>query len=340
LGIAVIVALSLSACEGSTGTAVDGGIELPKIDRHPQPSPFANRGPLAAMPTYDPASLEPNAVDLRGFDLSALDLCISQVALAQATFDDRTVWPPAEQMPPDFNRQAIMEFGKNPGLRIRSLHEQGITGRGVGIAIVDSALLVEHQEYRDRLGLYEEIGPLPANIAHMHGTGVTAIAVGQSVGVAPDADLYYIGSTNIDEDTSGGTSKRNWTDYAWAARRILAINAGLPASQRIRVLAMQVNWKSTQKGYAEIMAAVADARTTASPNGNNEYTFHRQGGWSWAIPFIAGVYALACQVDPTMTPERFWALAMQTGRTIQVTHEGQSYSLGPIIDPAAFLAVP
>jgi hypothetical protein len=78
-----------------------------------------------------------------------------------------------------------------------------------------------------------------------------------------------------------------------------------------------------------------DARTTASPDGNDEYVFYRRDGWSWAIPYIAGVYALACQVDPTVTPDRFWELAMQTGRTIQIAHEGQVYALGPIADPTA-----
>jgi hypothetical protein len=410
--IAAIVSLSLSACGGGNGGGGgvddDGGIEFPKIDRHPPPWPLASRGPLAAMPTYDPAATNPGQIDLRGFDLSALDLRGSQAELEQADFDDRTVWPPAERMPADFNGRVIMELGKNPGLRIRSLHEQGITGRGVGIAIIDQPLLVDHQEYTGRLRLYEEINIWPNEVAGMHGAGVASIAAGQTVGVAPDADLYYIGSTNSDEDASGGTSTRNWTYYAQAVRRILAVNAGLPASQRIRVLAMQVRWYSGQKGYDEIMAAVKDAgvagifvvsssleetsglkfhglgrdpladpdtfesyqrptwspaptaagydlslyvatdrllvpmdaRAIASPNGNDEYVFYRRGGWSWAIPYIAGVYALACQVDPTMTPERFWALAMQTGRTIQVTDEGQSYILGPILDPTAFLAVP
>ena len=82
-----------------------------------------------------------------------------------------------------------------------------------------------------------------------------------------------------------------------------------------------------------------DARTTASPGGIDEYVFYRQGDWIWSIPYIAGMYALACQVNPAITPDRFWELAMQTGRTIQVTHNGKAYSLGPILDPVALIAV-
>lgn len=406
LGIAALAALSLGACQGSSGG--DSGIAFPKIDRHPLPWPRASRGPLAAMPTYDPASTNPNPVDLRGFDLSALDLRDSQAALEQASFDDRTVWPPEERMPAGFNGRGIMEASKNPGLRIRSLHEQGITGRGVGIAMIDQILLTDHQEYSARLRLYEEILLSPTEVADMHGAGVASLAVGKTVGVAPEADLYYIATTNSDANAAAGTDPRTWTSYAQAVRRIIEINAGLPAGQKIRVLAMQVRWFLGQNGYDAITAAVKDAqaagifvvsssleetsglkfhgldrdllgdpdsfeshrrpswsptltsagfdlspylatdrllfpmdaRTTASPNGNDEYAFYRQGGWSWAIPYIAGVYALACQADPTTTPDRFWATAMQTGRTIQVTHAGESYALGPIIDPAAFIAVP
>jgi hypothetical protein len=78
-----------------------------------------------------------------------------------------------------------------------------------------------------------------------------------------------------------------------------------------------------------------DSRTTASASGVDEYVFYRRGGWSWATPYIAGVYALAAQVDPEITPERFWSLAMKTGKTIELEHEGQTIPLGPIVDPVA-----
>jgi hypothetical protein len=80
-----------------------------------------------------------------------------------------------------------------------------------------------------------------------------------------------------------------------------------------------------------------DSRTTASPTGVSDYVFYRQGGWSWSIPYIAGMYALACQVDPSITPEHFWELAMETGQTVTINHEGKSYSLGPILDPVALI---
>ena len=81
-----------------------------------------------------------------------------------------------------------------------------------------------------------------------------------------------------------------------------------------------------------------DARTTASPTGNNDYVFYSTGGSSWTAPYLAGVYALACQIDPKITPEEFWAMALQTGKTTQIEHNGKQYSFGVIFDPPALIA--
>ena len=56
-----------------------------------------------------------------------------------------------------------------------------------------------------------------------------------------------------------------------------------------------------------------DARTIAAPTGAGDYAFYRQGGWSWVAPYLAGLYALACQVKPDVTPELFWEKALETG---------------------------
>jgi hypothetical protein len=81
-----------------------------------------------------------------------------------------------------------------------------------------------------------------------------------------------------------------------------------------------------------------DARTTASPTGFNDYAFYGEGGRSWSIPYIAGMYALAWQVDPGISPQKFWSTALQTGRTTQIEHNGKPYSFGVILDPQALIA--
>lgn len=123
------------------------------------------------------------SIDFRHYDLSEFDL-MTYRWLTYASFDTDTVFP--KELPEDYEPEKIMELGKNPGLGICKLHEQGITGKGVSIAIIDSALLLEHEEYKDNIMMYELLHNLDEN-ADMHGTAVTSIAVGRTIGVAPDA---------------------------------------------------------------------------------------------------------------------------------------------------------
>jgi hypothetical protein len=113
-----------------------GLITFPKIDRHPAGGDFG-RGALESLPHYNPKSTENWQVDLRGRDISRLDLRKSLDDLLYADFDSRTTWPTADRMPEGFDHERIMELGKNPGLGVRKVHERGITGRGIGIAIID-----------------------------------------------------------------------------------------------------------------------------------------------------------------------------------------------------------
>ncbi|MHC4519938.1 MAG: S8 family serine peptidase [Planctomycetota bacterium] len=358
---------------------------------------------MKSFPKYDPDSTNPLQMDLRCRDLSKLDLANSIDDLLYATFDDRTVWPASDKMPHDFNWQRIMKLGKNPGLGVRSLHKKGITGRGVSIAILDQPLLVDHQEYAERLRLYEEIHIRSGTEPQMHGPAVASIAVGKTVGVAPEAELYYIAQFNFDWEKGHAPTLRY---LAQGIDRILEINEQLPQGKKIRVISISKGWDQSNKNYEVITKAVQkaraagmlivctsmefvhercdfgglgrsplvdpdvfesyepglflaigfggkvfslpegyiyiwvpmDSRTTASSNGSDEYVFDRTGGFSWAVPYIAGVYALAVQVDPAITPEGFWALAARTGRTIELEHEGKRRSLGPIVDPVALIS--
>jgi hypothetical protein len=93
-----------------------------------------------------------------------------------------------------------------------------------------------------------------------------------------------------------------------------------------------------QEGFsADTLMVPMDSRTTASPTGTEDYVFYREGGWSWSIPYLAGAYALAAQVESDITPEEFWETALNTGRTIQIQHDGKDYDFGIILDPQALI---
>ncbi|MEJ2544498.1 MAG: S8/S53 family peptidase [Calditrichaceae bacterium] len=77
-----------------------------------------------------------------------------------------------------------------------------------------------------------------------------------------------------------------------------------------------------------IILIPAGNRTLACQRGINVYTFDRKGGMSWAAPYIAGLAALAIQVNPRITPAEMKELLINT-----VTKT----SAGPIINPIGFI---
>jgi len=232
--------------------------EFPRIQRSPSPSTWI-AGALNALPAVDPNSSDPWQVDLRGVDLRRLDLHDRFEPLLLADFDSRTRWPAAGQMPPEYDPQSILDLGSDPGLGVRRLHEQGITGRNVGIAIIDQTLLVDHEEYAGRLQVYEETDDIRGGWleSQMHGPAVASIAVGRTVGVAPEADLYYIASAMCYSSSSGSV---DFACLAESVYRVLEINEDLPDGRKIRVLSMSIGWSPGDKGLDEIRAAAEAAR--------------------------------------------------------------------------------
>jgi membrane protease YdiL (CAAX protease family) len=381
---------------------------FPPLGDMPTLPHIAQRPPAADLGIYCPTGRtslpacvagDSFAGDVRSCDLSTLDLRSAAQEATCLSFDDRTSWPGADRMPVGFDPEAVLADNTNPGLGLRKLHEQGVTGRGVGIAIVDRFLLVEHQEYQRQLRWYEELAGLRSTLepsarmpAQMHAPAVASLAVGRTVGVAPEADLYFIGADEDPRELFLGTHF-----YAQGIRRIVEINRRLPADRKIRAIAISMGWGPECPGYADVTAATDDAaregialfavlidgdfeglgrppgsdpdrfdsyrpaarwaadffggrirphhvwvpvdtRTVASPTGAGDRTFFRWGASSWMPPYLAGAYALAAQVDPTITRARFLELARDTGRVTTVQRDGRDFRLGPILDPAALIA--
>ncbi len=170
------------------------------------------------------------------------------------SFDSMTVWP--DDLPDDFSPEDILEYNKNPGLTIRKLHESGVTGEGVSIAIIDQALYTEHEEYMDRLMSYEQIHCRDETV-QMHGSAVVSIAAGETVGVAPDAEIYYIASTFGHYSEEGFDFDASI--LADCILRVCEINRYLPAEKRIRVISISRGYLKNSPGYDELQSAISKA---------------------------------------------------------------------------------
>jgi serine protease AprX len=141
-------------------------------------------------------------------------------------FNGDTVFPGSEDL-----AAKILENGKYPGLGVEALHDQGITGKGVNVAIIDQNLAQPfHPEFVDRIAAYTDVGTsMSADAGSMHGPAVASLLVGKSCGVAPGADLYFAAAPSWTEDSEY---------YAKALLWIIEKNSTLPENDKIRVVSV------------------------------------------------------------------------------------------------------
>lgn len=229
--------------------------------------------------------------DARGIDISKIYL--SRKELSNLIIDKTTILSERQKS----QLQEPLENGKNPGLGVRALHAQGITGKGVKIAIIDQPLGA-HKEYADRVMNYEEIGyegsPGWLEEASMHGAAVTSIAAGKNIGVAPESGIVYIAALNItekpdelnkikehlqkqiesrdvtetfkrfykgdlDKIESQGYANQN-KNYADAINKVLDMNKKLSPEEQIPVISISWGFNRNMPDYDTIEKAMARAK--------------------------------------------------------------------------------
>lgn len=186
-------------------------------------------------------------------DLSGYDLRDKVEILFKVDFGTETIFPDKDKLPDNFIPNKIIEWGMNPGLNVKKLHNKGITGKGVNIAYVDQPLLINHEEYVNKSIHYEKIresGNEEAFKKSMHGPGVTSILLGESLGVAPDVNLYYIANPSWirDQITS-----------AESVYRIIEINKILPEDEKIKIIGFSSCPVKTMVHYQEFIDAINEA---------------------------------------------------------------------------------
>lgn len=195
-------------------------------------------------------------LEMKGKDLTQLDL--SNIDLTKTTFDSFTQWPASERLPKDFDPDKVMEWGKYPGLGVKQLHDQGITGVGVHVAIIDQPLLPDHVEYRDQLASYTEIQTGDAG-PQMHGPAVASLLVGKTCGVAPGAILHF-------------WAQPSWKgDYQYrciALEQIIQYNKGKERTEQIRILSVSKGISRGEPNVDRWKALLEEARQSGI------YVFH------------------------------------------------------------------
>ena len=105
------------------------------------------------------------------------------------TVSDRTSFAFA---PKTYDKDALIEWGKDPGLGVDILRKHGYTGSGAVIAYIDQPLqLPLHEEYENLKLHYINTVDGGGAENSMHGPAVLSLLAGKTIGTAPDAEIYY-----------------------------------------------------------------------------------------------------------------------------------------------------
>jgi serine protease AprX len=209
----IVIAMCLSSCAPATVAPTSA----------PASNPTAGVHPALTNPPSDPIQAYQ---DVRNIDVSSIHDELTQALIETLWFNQSNQWPDKVQS----IAQDILERGKNPGLGIRKLHAQGITGKGIKVAIIDQNLVVDHPEFQGKIAAYIDTGTRqPSNEGSMHGPAVTSLLVGENTGTAPDASVYFAAAPSWTGDAQFYADALNW---------IVDENNKLPEGGKIRVVSV------------------------------------------------------------------------------------------------------
>lgn len=164
--------------------------------------------------------------NVRWGDLRKIEPQLDYSLIKTLTFNESTIWPDKFKL----FASSLLSRGKNPGLGIRGLHHLGISGKGVSVAIIDQNICLDHPEYSKKIKAYKDVGCYqPSSTSSYHGPAVASLLVGDSIGTAPDATLYFVAAPSWTKDAKYMADALIW---------ILDKNSTLPASEKIRAVSV------------------------------------------------------------------------------------------------------
>ncbi len=240
--IPLLTALFLGAC-----------VPAPSLTRVPTPateiliSETAEAAPIGKVLPYQ---------DVRFKTLTDVFGNLDESLIETLWFNEATTWPSTQE---EVAARQILEQGKNPGLGMRRLHAEGITGKGVNVAIIDQNIVLDHPQFRGKIVEYHDVGTAaPPDESSMHGPAVTSLLVGEDIGTAPGARLYFVAVPSWALDAQYQADALNW---------IVDENAKLPQNAKIRVVSVSAAPSGPGSPFTKNNAAWDAARKRAEEAG-------------------------------------------------------------------------
>jgi len=331
----------------------------PKLSKAVQPLKLSRKAPMPDAV----GSIEPYSDHwMRETLFINEDLSAAPELAYSLTFSDKTTF---SALPAGYDPEALLEWGKAPGLNVDILHKHGFTGEGAVIAYVDQPAPM-HEQYNN-LNLHYQNNADSRD--SMHGPAVLSLLAGKDTGTAPEAEVYYYAHAAWFADQA---------THAECLYQIIEQNKALPADKKITMVGFSDNidpseanteafeaaakacedagimvWFCAENGgvsflpmsdknnYRNLVVehwggglpdtvyVPSSGRTTAATEFGNRYIYWASGGLSWSMPYILGLYAIAVEIDPTLTQDDLRTLVVDTA----YDHNGI-----PIVNPVGFVA--
>jgi len=137
-------------------------------------------------------------VDFSDYDFSN---CTLEV-MTKICFSSRTKWPSSTKLPKGFNPQEILKQTTATNEHVKNLHNQGINGDGVTIAVLDSGFQGQnHIEFENAKLIKCTLDKEEDLEYHFHMEDVLSKLCGKNLGIAPNVKVLYYECSNEEEDS-------------------------------------------------------------------------------------------------------------------------------------------
>lgn len=263
--------------------------------------------------------------------------------ISKILFSTRTIFP--KKNPFRYDKSIFYTFDD-----IKKIHELGIDGSGVNVAVIDFVFDTVPNELKECLISYVNCNKNAE--VHFHGSTTSTQLCGKNLGIAPNSKLWFYGigqgGKNIANDTIyalndiyeqnkkganikiiniSGSRQRENPEFVKLYEKLLAQGCYIIDSITFGEDFTSINYNYFTKKYyysdGQIFGMGKDLLDSkiAIPTGGkmtplvttkDDYLYCGQATYSWSIPILCGYFALALQISPDLTYDEFVQLAHKT----------------------------
>ena len=267
---------------------------------------------------------------------------IDKDIIRRINFSTRTIFPENSPFKLNKNMFTVNEDTKR-------LHEKGIDGRDINLAIIDQYFETKHYEINECIVSKKKCDSSSED--SFHGLTVSAQLCGKNLGIAPGSKLWFYGRSGVNNDATCSALKDIYNQNQNGANiRIVSISASnhrksiefediqkklinqgcyIIDSYEFNKLFTSVNqdpftyeyyytdWQCDKEGkvrevFKNKIAIPTGGKMMPLIGTVNDYLYCSQASYSWAIPKLSGFFALALQINPDLTYEEFIQTALDT----------------------------